>query len=190
MNADATPAAGGLTEAERAVIDDMLRQDVLADDESVVYVAVERIIAARTEAADREAARVTAAVEAVLDPLGDPTDPTHLHPQAASIIVQVRGALSSADTTALDRVVAEAEQRGREDNAEHDMCYVSGSKALDDTLDRERAKARAEGVRLAGLYEFGWWCGKCDIANPDDGCCELPERFRAGARIPEGNPDE
>lgn len=33
-------------------------------------------------------------VRAVIDPMGDPTDPTHLHPQAASLIVQIRAALA------------------------------------------------------------------------------------------------
>lgn len=35
-----------------------------------------------------------AAVEAVLDAMGDPRDPKHLHPQAAGLLVQVRDALS------------------------------------------------------------------------------------------------
>jgi hypothetical protein len=40
-------------------------------------------------------------------------------------------------------MLAEAEQRGREDNADHGMCYVHGSRALEARL----AEARAEVVR-------------------------------------------
>jgi hypothetical protein len=49
-------------------------------------------------------------------------------------------ALLASDVVA--QMLAEAEQRGREDNADHGMCYVHGSKALDARL----AEARAEVV--------------------------------------------
>ena len=41
-------------------------------------------------------------------------------------------------------LIAEAEQRGREDNADHGLCYVSGSRALAELVASERASALRE----------------------------------------------
>lgn len=54
--------------------------------------------------------------------------------------------------------IAEAEQRGREDNADHGMCYVSGSKALEAILD-ERDALRAQVERVEALAD--------ELAHPD-----------------------
>ena len=49
-------------------------------------------------------------------------------------------------TNALTTEIAAAEQRGREDNADHSMCYVHGSKALEARLREEREAGRFEAL--------------------------------------------
>ena len=56
-------------------------------------------------------------------------------------------ALDAADAA---RMVAEAEQRGREDNADHGMCYVSGSKAL---AARDAEAEQRGAARVAAAVE-------------------------------------
>lgn len=62
--------------------------------------------------------------------------------------------VAAALAPAVAQMLAEAEQRGREDNADHGMCYVHGSKALDARL----AEARAEALRgAADAWQVGEW---------------------------------
>lgn len=51
----------------------------------------------------------------------------------------------------LAEVVREAEQRGREDNADHGMCYVHGSKALEALIEQAKQRGRDEVVRDVAL---------------------------------------
>lgn len=46
-------------------------------------------------------------------------------------------------------LIIEAEQRGREDNADHGMCYVHGSRALDALMTEHAAKVAGEAVVVA-----------------------------------------
>lgn len=55
---------------------------------------------------------------------------------------------------AFKRLIADAEQRGREDNAQHDLCYPHGSKALAGLLDEVRAEALRE---AADAWTQGQW---------------------------------
>ena len=57
---------------------------------------------------------------------------------------------------ALAHIVADAEQRGREDNADHGMCYVHGSEALaaHDRALRERIAQKIETVAASGVHAY------------------------------------
>ena len=48
------------------------------------------------------------------------------------------------------RLIAAAEQRGREDNADHGMCYVSGSRALESLIAAAEARALREAAIALG----------------------------------------
>lgn len=73
------------------------------------------------------------------------------------VALQGREALMDALTDAVAHIVAErvaaAEQRGREDNADHGMCYVHGSKALE--------------ARLAAAWDEGYDAGYHDTGGPN-----------------------
>lgn len=47
--------------------------------------------------------------------------------------------------------VAKAEQRGREDNADHAQCYVHGSKAYEALIEQAKQRGRDEVVRDVAL---------------------------------------
>jgi hypothetical protein len=120
---DPTPAAGGLTDHEVQRLEDASwkggRQAWLAE-----------VAAIKADAADRELARVKAAVEALADEWCTEGPSLVAHAHGARDVHEgstlekcardLRAALSSADTT-----------------------------ALDDLLDRERAKAAGEALREA-----------------------------------------
>lgn len=57
----------------------------------------------------------------------------------------LRDSLPTRDAAIRDEAAAAAEQRGREDNADHAMCYVHGSRALEAKL-REAADQREREV--------------------------------------------
>lgn len=74
------------------------------------------------------------------------------------------------DVAAARREVAEAEQRGREDNADHSMCYIHGSAALDALIAEAESQAlydardalyRGEGpdAYADADIQYGEWLG-------------------------------
>lgn len=65
----------------------------------------------------------------------DPYDPAMFYDRAVE-------ALMPFIDSHRDKVIAEAEQRGREDNADHGMCYVHGSAALAALIAAEVARER------------------------------------------------
>lgn len=71
---------------------------------------------------------------------------------------------SVADSLAslIARMVADAEQRGREDNADHGQCYPHGSRALDARLAAAKAEALREVAEaMPDCTEPGAFC-PCD----------------------------
>lgn len=85
---------------------------------------------------------------------------------------------------------AAAEQRGREDNALHDMCYVSGSKALEAREAAARREALLEAAEHFEQYD------EVTIGETDIGSNLIPvppeERLRqfADAALAEPERDE
>ncbi|MCF6376923.1 hypothetical protein L2K70_04845 [Nocardioides KLBMP 9356] len=63
--------------------------------------------------------------------------------------------VAARESAAATRARAEGEQAGREDNADHDMCYVHGSEALAARDAEMRAEGAAEALRQAA-DEWPW----------------------------------
>lgn len=74
--------------------------------------------------------------------------------KALRSVRDLRAVLDAHDTTALDQLIADAEQRGREDNTDHGMCYVSGSTALDQLLADARREALLDAAENVPMFEF------------------------------------
>ena len=55
------------------------------------------------------------------------------------------------NSPAMRNLLAEHEQAGREDNAAHEMCYVSGSRALEALLAEVWDEGHQRGLRDADL---------------------------------------
>lgn len=72
-----------------------------------------------------------------------PMDTRAAYVPADKVLVWVRK-FRTALAPEVARIEGEAEQRGREDNAEHAMCYVHGSGALEARLAEEREAALRE----------------------------------------------
>jgi hypothetical protein len=160
---DQTPAAGGLTQGEREALNkaQFLTPNTLED--NPVHAAVERIIAARTEAADREAARVTA----LCSQCGElPSAMVKIGTTDGWCVKCLDEAADSRVTAAVEALADEWERQPNSDINEHNYaigatraCGVTLRAALSsagtDALERERAKAWADGHE-ARANHVGW----------------------------------
>lgn len=161
---DPTPAAGGLTPEEREVLVRTIGQSKQA-----LFLTVEGIIAARTEAAEREVARVAAAVEAA----GDLDAAIARVEKSRQTHVEWLDYWRAYDEHDCSGVVCPWEATREEQTAiagdsDHHRTAISGydnvlailtalraalssagTDVLADLLDRERAKAAGEALREA-----------------------------------------
>jgi hypothetical protein len=67
----------------------------------------------------------------------------------------------------VEQAIVAAEQVGREDNAEHDQCYVYGSRALEAKLEQARQEGAREALRAAAGSEFFDGSRRCLVEMAD-----------------------
>lgn len=81
--------------------------------------------------------------------IGDDGQPLDYLPEREARIGDFVHEVAQVLAPLVEQAIVAAEQVGREDNAEHDQCYVYGSCALEAKLEQARQKGAREALRAA-----------------------------------------